>query len=49
MNAWIWRVIALILGLVGGGVLGYLIRQQRFQQELGNLEAVRNIGAGFLQ
>jgi len=41
MNVWIWRVIALILGLAGGGVLGYLIRQQRFQQELGNLEAMR--------
>ena len=41
MNAWIWRVIALILGLAGGGVLGYLIRQQRFQQELGNLGAMR--------
>jgi len=31
MNVWVWRFIALILGLAGGGVLGYLIRQQRFQ------------------
>ena len=31
----------LIIGLAGGAVAGYLIRQQRFQQELGNLEAMR--------
>ena len=41
MISWIWVVLALILGLAGGGVVGYLFRQQRFQQELGNLEAMR--------
>ncbi len=34
-------VIALIIGLLAGGVAGYLFRQQRFQTELGNLEAMR--------
>lgn len=34
-------VIALVIGLVAGGAIGYLYRQQRFQQELGNLEAMR--------
>ncbi len=37
----IWLVVGLIIGLAGGAVAGYLIRQQRFQQELGNLEAMR--------
>lgn len=39
---WYWIVIALIAGLGIGGVLGYLIRQQRFQDEMGNLEAMRS-------
>jgi ribonucrease Y len=38
---WLIGVIALIIGLAAGGVLGYLYRQQRFQEELGNLEAMR--------
>ncbi len=38
---WLISVIALIIGLAAGGVLGYLYRQQRFQEELGNLEAMR--------
>jgi len=41
MISWIWCVLALILGVAGGGVVGYLYRQQRFQEELGNLEAMR--------
>jgi ribonucrease Y len=41
MILWVWVVIALIVGAAAGGALGYLIRQQRFQQELGNLEAMR--------
>ncbi len=38
---WLVGVIALIIGLAAGGAVGYFIRQQRFQQELGNLEAMR--------
>jgi ribonucrease Y len=38
---WLIGVIALIIGLAAGGVLGYRYRQQRFQEELGNLEAMR--------
>ncbi|MGC9467953.1 MAG: ribonuclease Y [Anaerolineae bacterium] len=38
---WLIGVIALIIGLAAGGVVGYLYRQQRFQEELGNLEAMR--------
>ncbi|MGC9523698.1 MAG: ribonuclease Y [Anaerolineae bacterium] len=38
---WLIGVILLIVGLAAGGAAGYLIRQQRFQQELGNLEAMR--------
>lgn len=41
MISWVWVVLALIVGAAAGGALGYLIRQQRFQQELGNLEAMR--------
>lgn len=38
---WLYCGIALIMGLVIGGVLGFFYRQQRYQQELGNLEAMR--------
>ncbi len=34
-------VIALIIGLAAGGAAGYFLRQRRFQEELGNLEAMR--------
>ena len=38
---WLYVFIGLIIGLAAGGAAGYLVRQQRFQQELGNLEAMR--------
>ncbi len=34
-------VIALIIGLAAGGAVGYFLRQRQFQEELGNLEAMR--------
>jgi ribonuclease Y len=42
MIAWYWILIAVIASLGLGGTLGYLIRQQRFQNEMGNLEAMRS-------
>jgi len=38
---WIYHLIFLIIGLGVGGVVGYLARQQRYQQDMGNLEAMR--------
>ena len=34
-------VIATLLGLAVGGVVGYLIRQQRYQEQMGNLQAMK--------
>ncbi len=38
---WLYCGIALIVGLAIGGVVGFLYRQQRYRQELGDLEAMR--------
>ncbi len=34
-------VIAAFLGLAVGGVVGYLMRQQRYQEQMGNLQAMK--------
>ena len=34
-------VIAALLGLAVGGIVGYLIRQQRYQEQMGNLQAMK--------
>ncbi|HRT31820.1 MAG TPA: Rnase Y domain-containing protein, partial [Anaerolineae bacterium] len=38
---WIYAVIAALLGLAIGGAVGYFFRQQQYQQQMGNLEAMR--------
>lgn len=38
---WLLPIVLLIIGLAVGGFLGYRIRQGRYQQEMGNLEAMR--------
>lgn len=34
-------VIATLLGLAVGGIVGYLMRQQRYQEQMGNLQAMK--------
>ncbi|MBN1873224.1 MAG: ribonuclease Y [Anaerolineae bacterium] len=36
-----WLIIGLVIGAVGGAALGYWIRQQRYQEQMGDLEAMR--------
>ena len=38
---WLLPIVLLIIGLAVGGFLGYRMRQGRYQQEMGNLEAMR--------
>ncbi len=38
---WILYIVCLIVGLAAGGFVGYRLRQQHYQQEMGNLEAMR--------
>ncbi|MBN2003293.1 MAG: ribonuclease Y [Anaerolineae bacterium] len=38
---WIYALIALVVGAVVGALLGYWVRQQRYQRAMGDLEAMR--------
>lgn len=38
---WLLPIVLLIIGLAVGGFVGYRMRQDRYQQEMGNLEAMR--------
>ncbi len=37
----LWIIVAAIVGLVLGAAIGYLLRQQQYQQQMGDLEAMR--------
>lgn len=39
---WYYYVIVAVLGLAAGGAFGYTYRQRTYQQEMGNLEAMRH-------
>ena len=38
---WLLPIVLLFIGLAVGGFVGYRMRQDRYQQEMGNLEAMR--------
>ncbi|MGC9356566.1 MAG: ribonuclease Y [Anaerolineae bacterium] len=38
---WIRILLSALAGIVAGGIIGYLVRQQRYQQKMGNLEAMK--------
>ncbi|HOU15450.1 MAG TPA: ribonuclease Y [Anaerolineae bacterium] len=38
---WVIPIILLIVGLAVGGYIGYRVRQENYQKEMGNLEAMR--------
>ncbi|MBN1259883.1 MAG: ribonuclease Y [Anaerolineae bacterium] len=38
---WVLLFIAVLVGFAAGGVIGYLIRQQRYQQRMGDLQAMK--------